>query len=354
VLLYAVYLAVALGVTYLVFRYLLGYLLPFVIALVLALVIDPPVRWMERRLRLPRGVAVLVAMGVMLIAAGGLLWWAGATLVRELGALVRDAPVYYERVAAWTQAATAYLGRVMASLPEPLRAGLQGQEQAAYNAARVGLATLLQGIMGAFTRLPGALAALGVGCLAAFFLSRDRDVIARAVRAVVPPAWRGRFGEAQRQVLRSAMGLINAQLALVGLVAALTAAGLLIMGAPYGLLLGLLAGVLDLVPFLGPGAVLGPWGLFCLIDGRTWFGCGLLLLLVVVMVVRQVVEVRLVGRRTGIHPLGTLLALYFGAMLFGPVGLFLGPLIAIVVRAVVVAGLVPGGQSRAGGGRGAQ
>ena len=93
----------------------------------------------------------------------------------------------------------------------------------------------------------------------------------------------------------------------------------------------LLTGV-DILPVVGVGTVLVPWGILSLALGNTPLGIGLLALFAVSEVVRQVLEPRLLGSMLGVHPLTSLLALYLGARIFGLFGVILAPFLAVGLR----------------------
>ena len=92
---------------------------------------------------------------------------------------------------------------------------------------------------------------------------------------------------------------------------------------------------------LGTGTVLVPWGAACLIIGKTRTGVYLLLLYLVIMVVRYIVEPKVVGSQLGLHPLLSLVAMFVGLRVFGVVGLILGPAVVVAVQAIMRSGLLP-------------
>jgi predicted PurR-regulated permease PerM len=86
------------------------------------------------------------------------------------------------------------------------------------------------------------------------------------------------------------------------------------------------------LPVLGTGGIVIPWGLFNLVRGNLFLGFGLLVLYVVITFIRQAVEPRLVGQQIGLHPIVVLLCMYAGLKLFGVVGLFGLPITILVIK----------------------
>lgn len=111
--------------------------------------------------------------------------------------------------------------------------------------------------------------------------------------------------------------------------------GLTILGVSYAHLLALTVAFFDFLPILGPGTFYIPWSIWMFLSGNIRLGIGLLILYAIIVVVRQLLEPKVIGQSIGLHPLATLIALYFGFTLLGVWGLILGPAIAIAYKAFV-------------------
>lgn len=86
------------------------------------------------------------------------------------------------------------------------------------------------------------------------------------------------------------------------------------------------------MPILGTGAVLIPWVILSFAFGNTSFAIGMLILYLVITVVRQTLEPRIVGDQIGLHPVVTLICMFIGTSLFGVLGLFLFPITATILK----------------------
>ena len=107
---------------------------------------------------------------------------------------------------------------------------------------------------------------------------------------------------------------------------------LLILNIDYAVTLALIISVIDLMPVLGVGTALIPWAVVELIIGNYALGIGLLISYVIILIVRQIVEPRIVGKHIGLHPLITLISMYAGLKIFGAVGLFLLPMLVMFLK----------------------
>lgn len=102
--------------------------------------------------------------------------------------------------------------------------------------------------------------------------------------------------------------------------------GFLILRIPNPGLWGFLIAIMDILPVLGVGTALIPWGITSLIIGNTGLGIGIIVLYLIITVIRNVIEPKLVGGNLGLHPLATLIAMITGLNIFGVVGMFGFPL----------------------------
>lgn len=132
-------------------------------------------------------------------------------------------------------------------------------------------------------------------------------------------------------VIRYIATFVRAQLVIIVTVAGIAAAVLGFAGVKQGVLWGLLAGIMDVLPFVGTGVVLIPLGAVQLFQGFYARGAACFLLYVGCIFLRELLEPRLIGRRMGISPLAVLVSLYAGIQLFGVGGIIKGPLGFIII-----------------------
>ena len=88
----------------------------------------------------------------------------------------------------------------------------------------------------------------------------------------------------------------------------------------------------DLLPIIGVGTILIPWGIVMLLQKNFYLGFGLLILYLVISLIRQVAEPKVLGKSLGLHPLLTLFATYVGFSLFGLLGMILAPILLLIVK----------------------
>lgn len=105
--------------------------------------------------------------------------------------------------------------------------------------------------------------------------------------------------------------------------------GLLILRVKYAVLLALVFAFLDILPLIGVGTFIVPWSVIEIVRGNLWLGIGLIVLLVVTELIRNLIEPRIVGKNLGIHPIVSLVLLYLSFSVFGIAGLLLMPILTV-------------------------
>ncbi len=184
---------------------------------------------------------------------------------------------------------------------------------------------LASGVGGVLRATPRALMAVGVCLIACFYLSMDYGAVMEWAARLLPRAWRKRAAILRKRACVLLGGYARAYAILMGLTFFEVLIGMMILGQPYGFLIAVCVALIDVLPVLGVGIVLIPWGLFSLAAGRMALGIGLLILYAVITVVRQLVEPRLVGVSLGLHPLCSLLSMFAGLWCFGVWGMLCAP-----------------------------
>ncbi len=132
-------------------------------------------------------------------------------------------------------------------------------------------------------------------------------------------------------IIRYIATFVKAQMIIMSTIGALTATVLGIAGIPNGVLWGLLAGVLDALPFIGTGGVLVPLSLQQFFAGNYVQGAACLLVYVACIFIRELLEPKLIGKKIGVSPVLILLSIYAGIKLFGIWGIIGGPLGFIMI-----------------------
>lgn len=167
----------------------------------------------------------------------------------------------------------------------------------------------------------------------AFYFLRDRRRIAQWLILLLPVSLRGLAVRILREIRRETTGYLRGQLLVSGVVGALTAIGLLFCGIPAWLMLGILMGVLELIPYVGPvlGGVLV--ALFSLPEGFSRMLWALGVVVVVQQAEGSLLSPQLLSEATRLHPIAVILCITLGGSAAGITGILLSVPLLLCVRA---------------------
>ncbi len=306
---------------------LLRFFMPFVVGRLVAMAANAPVRYLERRLRIVRRHSSIAVMVTALAAVIGLIYLAVLLVYRELSAFAADIPALYEHALLEIDGAFANGERLFSFLPD----GMSGLLSGLWEAVRGSIGGLVSKaaaptveLAGSVARgIPNAMVNTIVMFLASYLFLAEREAVMGWLTAHLPRA----VFQYTEYLKRDAKGLIGgyflAQFRIMFVVAGILAAGLLVLGVRYGLVLAVLIALLDFLPIFGTGTVLLPWAAIKLFTGEYAYGAGLILIYILTQVVRQIIQPKIVGDSMGIPPLMTLFLLYIGFKARGIAGMIL-------------------------------
>jgi predicted PurR-regulated permease PerM len=317
-----------------------GFLGPFVCAVVVAYLMAPLVDRLTAR-RVPRGVAIVLVGIVPLVLIGLMVAIAGPQVWDQVLALGAKVPRVAENVVAWLQGmrdrianlpflTAAQRSRLDTLDAQTVRAFLQSHtDEIVGRLGGWGLS-----LVGQVGTLLGFIGYLVITPVVAFYLVNDWGALIRSIEGMVPPARRPGLNAFLGEYDRAVGRWLRGQLLEATICGTLTTVGLLILGIPSALLLGLIAGAFNLIPFIGFAISLVPALLVALAMDDP--GSGLLRVLLVFGVVNfidaNITGPRLVGGSVGLHPVATMLAMAIGGALLGLVGFLLAVPLAVLAR----------------------
>lgn len=321
--------------------FILRLFLPVLLAFLFALLLEPLVTISENRLRLPRGVSTLLVMVVIL---GGSILFLGFLIYRivnEVLILTQDFPFYITELFSdftsyWQQLENIYNNLV---LPANIQNMLEDILPRLIQIAQNFLSDVGNSLLGFVTSLPQNALVFIFFLLALYFLLKDWQLCKKVMLYLFPEEWRqkaaGIFDKAQLGFSR----FVGAELLLVSITTLCYLLGYTALGVQFALLLGVLTGILDILPAVGPGVVIVPWAVIAIFTGNWFLAIALLVLYGIISVLRYILEPKVVGDSIGVHPLEVLIAIYAGLEAFGFVGLIIFPLLLILFHALWDAGI---------------
>ena len=183
-------------------------------------------------------------------------------------------------------------------------------------------------------KTPGLLLKLLITVIATIFLTADFPRIKAFVMRQLPVRICDLLHNARVQLGRTLWSYTRSYAMILAITFVEIGLGLSIIGVNNAFGIAILIALFDILPVVGSGIVLLPWTIFTLFSGNLPTGIGLAVLYIVVIVVRQIMEPKIVGDRVCLHPLVTLLSMVLGTYLFGGIGLLGLPITVALLHAL--------------------
>ena len=356
-----VYLAMILGLGYLFVRYCFWMFFPFLLAFLLAVVVQKPANFLVRKTKIKKGITSTILILLLFLIAGGIISLLGMKLVDVIKntidfitAKLTDLPSLIDDIKYWVI-------NTASILPDKIEAKFVASAGSWFDAIRdksvteiaaiiadsasgdegfslSSITTPLSGLWSTAKRIPSVFVAIIICILSSCFMAADYDWIANFIKNQLSPEHKRKLSISKRVVFQSLGKLFRSYALIICITGTEIFIGLNILsliGLYNGgniIVISVIVALLDILPVLGTGTFMIPWAIYSLITGKIGLAIGLFIVYAIIYVVRQVIEPKIVGGTVGLPPFITLMGMYVGSQLFGFIGIFLVPIMIIIVK----------------------
>jgi len=308
-------------------------LLPFIIAFIVAYALNPGVEWLVEK-KWPKPLVILLIIAVILGAMVGIGLLIVPRLVQEVADLTANVPHWLKQVVGWTKLSFLPWLSQRVDIPaedliERMQMGLADKTEDMFNSFGQWSGKALGGIV---TLISSLFNIILIPILTIYYLN-EMENGRKKLFAVVPENFKGLAQDFYVGINRVLGGYLRGQVLVILFLSTWIGFGLwLIAGVPYALLIGITAGCLNLLPYIGASTAL----LLTIIvssfqpDAVPTTIKALIVFLSAQILESNVITPRLVGDRVGLHPIAVIFLVLLFATLFGIIGM----LLAIPVGAV--------------------
>jgi sporulation integral membrane protein YtvI len=334
----------ALGILILIaFKYLFGYVLPFLIAFGVGYIVHPFAMEVSVKTKISRKVCAFVLVFCFLTILFSLLFILGNKLLYEMQNLLNSLNSNSEAIAEYIERVIGYLNSIGEKLPiinklqntelsELLKDNVNKLISSIWESFLSTLGTAIPNIAtGIVMSLPDLLLTVLISLISCFYFAMDMNVFRLKVKDVLPERVVNVLSSVKKTVEIGFKKYIKAYALIFLITFVELLLGFWIIGIDYSFVLAIFVAFVDFLPLLGTAAILLPWGIVLLLMKDVFRGIGILLLMIVTTVVRQIVEPKILGDSFGVHPLITLIAIYIGYRVWGFWGLLLAPLATLIL-----------------------
>lgn len=323
-----------------IFIYLLPYVAPFLLALTLAVLVEPINTFLLKYTPMKRIHAVIISNTIFLVGIIGLFTFVGIEIVVQLIMLFKRLP---ENLLVIQNDALLLLDRLWSmflDLPPEVVSAINANLNDIIRFAQSLFTNAATRLVGFLSSLPGFFVVLLIVMISFNLMSYGLPQIKRQFLNLFSEHAQHKVNLVLNDLNSALIGFVRAQFMLSSITYILSLSGLMILKVKYALAISLLIVLVDLLPIIGTGTFLIPWAIYSFLHGDQRVGLGLVLIFLVITIIRRIVEPKILGENIGLGPLATIISLYLGVTMLGAIGIFIGPIVFIVIQSIRKAGLL--------------
>lgn len=313
--------------------------MPFLIAFIISLIIEPAIRFLMRKIKITRKTSSIIIFIVVSAIILGAIAWGLISLFSEASNLLQSLNMYIEKAHNLFQGFTDRFSFEKIHLPDEITTILQNSTGGLLNTISNWIRNSLTGLLNVITSIPTIVIYCVITIMALYLICVDKVYILDQIEHHFPKKWVLRLGKHIRELIKTLGGYLKAEATLILVSFLISLIGLYVLrflnfNIEFPLLMAIFIGFVDALPILGSGTVMIPWAIIAALNGDFKLGVSILILLLIMSMVKQFLEPRLVSKHIGTHPIFTLIAMYTGFKFIGILGMLVGPIILIVIKNV--------------------
>lgn len=312
------------------------YFWPFTLAIFTAMCLEPLIRKIMDKTKFKRkyiGLILVVIVYTILISICFLLVY---KLITELSSLSSKLPEIYDKISYFMDKIYLEVMKILNKFPQEVTVKIYEVGRNVLNKGMNFLYVLLNKSLSIITFLPSLLVYVVVNFLATIFLVVDRNKITTFLKEKINAKYLNKVFKFIKESSKTFLTFLKAQSLLLLITFLELLIAFIIIKQPYPIVLALIIALVDALPILGTGTVLLPWSIFLSFNGKINISIFLIITYLTIIIVRQLIEPKIVSKAIGVHPLVTLLCMYICFKVFGLIGLFIGSILAVLLKNILV------------------
>lgn len=313
--------------------------MPFLIAFVISLVIEPSIRFFMNKTKLSRKTSSIIIFIIVFAIIIGAVTWGIISLISESTNLLQMLNLYINKAYTQVQESISKLSIEKLNVSKDIINMFQNTSQEILVKLSNWMTQFLTNLIKIITSIPAIAIYVVITIMSLYFMCTDKIYMLDLLEHHMPQKWVRKLGKHIREITFSLGGYLKAEATLILISFIISVIGLYLlkvigMDIKYPLLIALAIGFVDALPILGSGTVMVPWAIISALNGDLKLGISIIVLWIIMSVVRQFLEPKMVSGKIGIHPIFTLIAMYTGFKLIGVMGMLVGPIVLIILKSI--------------------
>ena len=311
--------------------------MPFLIAFIISLLIEPLIKKIMKRTKFSRRSSSIIVFVLTFGLIMGLFIFGITTFISESNNLLSSFGNYYNKAYIQIQKIINCIDISKLNIPENIKNIISESSFEILEKTSDYVQVFFTKSITTITKIPTFAIYFVVTVLAMYFICTDKIYMIDELEHHLPEKWMKELTSHLRDIAKVLGGYLKAQAILILISFVICLIGLYIfkfigLNVQYPLLFAVGIAFVDALPIIGSGTVMVPWGIIASLNGDLKLGIVIIVLWIIMSIVRQFIEPKIVSSNLGIHPIFTVVAMYTGFRLIGVMGMFIGPIILIILK----------------------
>lgn len=311
---------------------LVRFLMPLIVAWIVAMIANPIIHFLEKRIKLMRKHGSALVIILVLAALIAAFYGVAVLVATQFSSWVTELPEVYDSVTRNLQHLLQSLHQKYDIIPADVKLAFDQRENVLDDYIQKTIDGLLKMVnSGSLSKVSSLASSLMdflvyaiLTILASYFMTVEKDHFTKLLQEKTPEGIQRIWNKIKKIFIRAIGGYFKAHFQIMIVIFFITVIPFAFMGISYSGLLAVVIAIVDFLPFFGAGTVLVPWAVYRLVTGSYTYAVILFVIYVVVLIVRQVLEPKLIGDNIGTSPFETLVFMLIGYRLAGVLGLIIG------------------------------
>lgn len=314
---------------------LIGFFLPFVIGWIVAMIANPLVNFLEKKVNIVRkwssGAIIILVLGGVFLG----VYFIASALIEQSRTFVHDLPEISKNLESLVTDMALQLHQRYTFIPEQLIEAVENFLLHLDENINAFIGTLEIPSLSSASNIVKTVGDVFfntiVAIISSYFFIAEKDLIIEKLKKNSPDPLVEYCTMISSNFKQAVGGYFKAQLKIMLVIMAILYIGFQIMGVDYSIFLAFGVAFLDFLPVFGTGAIIWPWAIFDLFNGKYSAAIFLMVIYLICQIVKQVLQPKMVGDSVGMSPIATLFFLYIGYKVKGILGIIIGIPVGMII-----------------------
>lgn len=339
------YFGVIIGSIIIIIKFLGPILTPFLVAFVIAAILNPIIKFTCNKIPIHRSIVSILFVLAFYAIASFIIILIGTKLLIVVQSLFTTLPQFFTTYfEPYMRDTFTHFENLFLSLDPNIISALE--ESSSSIISTLGnfvskFSTMVVSYVSGFaTAIPSIFLKTVITIIVTFFITIDFEKIINFIKRQLPESASKSISESKKFITTTLFKCLLSYILILSITFTEIAIGLSILKIPNAILIAVSIAIFDILPVLGTGGIMIPWSIIALLYGNYKIGIGVAVLYIIITIIRNIIEPKLVGQQVGLHPVVTLISMFIGLHFLGFIGMLGLPITIALLKYLNDKGIV--------------